>query len=79
MINTDRKLFENIWLYIHHVISNKVTHLSSLFANKMSSVVLKKYDNTLLIFLYGRDKVSKNKLFVVAADTESSADSLWEF
>jgi len=63
LINTDRKPFENIWLYIHHVISNKMTHPSSLFPNKMSSVVFKKHDNTSLIFLYGGEKLSKNKLF----------------
>lgn len=78
MINTDRKPFENIWLRIHHVIPNKMTHTSLLFPNKMSSVVFKKHDNTLSIFLSGREKLSKNKL-VVSADAESIAESLWEF
>lgn len=79
MINIDRKFFENIWLYIYYVIFNKVIYFFSFFFNKMSLVVLKKYDNILLIFFYGRDKVSKNKLFVVVVDIESSVDSLWEF
>lgn len=78
MINTDRKPFENIWLYIHHVIFNKMTHPSLLFPNKMSSVVFKKHNNTLLIFLYGREKKQVKISYFAAADAESIADSLWE-
>lgn len=44
----------------------------------MSSVVFKKHDNTLLTFLYGEKNWVKINYFVVAADAESIADSLWE-
>lgn len=55
-----------------------MTHPSSLFPNKMSSVVFEKHDNTLLTFLYGEKNWVKINYFVVAADAESIADSLWE-
>lgn len=79
MINTDRKPFENIWLHIHHVIPNNMTHTSLLFPNKMSSVVFKKHDNTLSILLSGTEKNGvKINCLVVSADAESTAESWWE-